>query len=52
MNDLSLGVYSTDSNIRFKTTMLKSSLNDYGGAYILAKGTTIVTERMMKEMKV
>ena len=28
-----------DSNIKFKTTMLRSSLCDYGDAYILVKGT-------------
>ena len=37
------GVYDTNSDIRFKTTMLKSSLFHYSDAYILVKGriTTI-----------
>ena len=39
INDQSRGVYSTGSDIRFKTTMLKSSLCDYGDAYILVIGT-------------
>ena len=40
INDQSVGVYN-DSNIKFKTTMLRlrSSLCDYGDAYILVKGT-------------
>ena len=29
INDQSRGVYNTNSDIRFKTTMLKSSLSDY-----------------------
>ena len=32
INDQSRGVYNTNSDIRFKTTMLKSSLCDYGDA--------------------
>ena len=28
-----------NSNIRFKTSMIKSNLCDYGDSYILAKGT-------------
>ena len=43
INDQSRGVYSTGNDIRFKTTMLKSSLCDYGGAYILVKGTITIT---------
>ena len=31
-------MYNTNSNIRFKTTMLKSNLCDYSDAYILVKG--------------
>ena len=37
-NDQSRGVYNTNSDIGFKTTMLKSSLCDYSDAYILVKG--------------
>ena len=37
MNDQSNGVYNTNKDIRFKTTMLKSSLYDYSDAWILVK---------------
>ena len=36
------GTYITNSQIKFKTTMLKSSLCDYGDVYILFKRTIIV----------
>ena len=42
INDESRGTYSTNSQIKFKTTMLKSSLCYYSDAYILVKGTTTV----------
>ena len=32
------GAYNVNSQIKFKTTMLKSSLCDYSDAYILVKG--------------
>ena len=35
-------MYNVNSQIKFKTTMLKSSLCDYSDAYILVKGTTAV----------
>ena len=41
INDKSRGTYT--SNIKFKTTMLRSNLCDYAGAYILVKGTIAVT---------
>ena len=34
INDDSRETYSTNSQIKFKTTMLKSSLCDHGGAYM------------------
>ena len=37
INDESRGTYNVNSQIKFKTTMLKSSLCDYGDAYILVK---------------
>ena len=43
INDESRGVYSVNSQIKFKTTMLKSSLCDYSDAFILVKGTISVT---------
>ena len=39
INDQSRGAYNLNSQIKFKTTMLKSSLCDYIDAYILVKGT-------------
>ena len=38
INDESRGTYSVNSQIKFKTAMLKSSLCDYSDAYILVKG--------------
>ena len=43
INDESRGVYNTSSDIRFKTTMLRSSLCDYSDAYILVKGRITIT---------
>ena len=42
MNNESRGTYNVSSQIKFKTTMLKSSLCDYSDAYILVKGTITV----------
>ena len=39
INDESRGAYNANSQIKFKTTMLKSSLCDYSDAYILVKET-------------
>ena len=39
INDELRGVYNVNSQIKFKTTMLKSSLCDYSDPYILVKGT-------------
>ena len=36
-------MYNVYSDIRFKTTMLKSSLCDYSDAHILVKGTITIT---------
>ena len=43
INDESRGTYNDDKQIKFKTTMLKSSLSDYSHAYILVKGTITIT---------
>ena len=45
INDESRGTYDVNSQIKFKTTMLKSSLCDYSNSYILAKGKTTITGR-------
>ena len=42
INDDLSGTYSTNSQIRFKTTMLRSSLCDYSVAYIVVKGAITV----------
>ena len=42
INDVSTGTYNVNSQIKFKTTMLKSSLCDYSDAYILFKETITV----------
>ena len=42
INYESRGRYNVNSQIKFKTTMLKSSLCDYSGAYILVKGTITI----------
>ena len=42
INDESRGTY-TSNDIKFKTTMLRSNLCDYAGAYILVKGTITIT---------
>ena len=39
INDESRGACNVNSQIKFNTTMLKSSLCDYSDAYILVKGT-------------
>ena len=42
INDELRGAYNVNSQIKFKTTMLKSSLCGYSDAYILVKGTISV----------
>ena len=43
INDESRGTYNVNSQIKFKTTILKSSLCDYSDAYILVKGKITIT---------
>ena len=43
INDESREAYKVNSHIKFKTTMLKSSLCGYNDAYILVKGTITIT---------
>ena len=42
INDESRGAYNTNSQMKFKTAILKSSLCDYSDAYILVKRTIAV----------
>ena len=59
INDEWRGTYN-GNEIKFKTTMLRSSLCDYADAYILVKGTITINgaeamllqDREMKEKKV
>ena len=42
INDESRGTYNVNNQIKFKATMLKSSLCDYSDVYISVKGTIAV----------
>ena len=44
INDESRGTYNVNSQIKFKTAMLKCSLCDYSDGYILVKGTISVND--------
>ena len=44
INDESRGTYNVNRQIKFKTTILKSSLCDYSDAYILVKGKINITK--------
>ena len=43
INDQSRGIYNTNSNIRIKATVQKSSICNYSDAYILVKGRITIT---------
>ena len=43
INDESRGTYNVGSQIKFKSTMLKSNLCDCSNAYILVKGNITIT---------
>ena len=43
INDNSRGLYNTNSQIKFESSMLKSSLCEYSYAYILGKATIKIT---------
>ena len=43
INDELRGTYNVNIQIKFKITMLKSSLCDHSDAYILVKGTITIT---------
>ena len=44
INDESRGTYKKDDQIRFKTSILRSSLCNYSDAYILVKGTITIAQ--------
>ena len=52
INDESRGTYNVNSQIKLKTTMLKSSLCDYSDAYILVKGKLLITEQLQMIMQI
>ena len=43
INDDAGGTYNTNSQIKFKTSMLRSSLCDYSNAYIIVSRTVTIT---------
>ena len=45
INDNACGRYNTNSQIEFKTSVRKSSLYYYSGAYILVKGTITIAAK-------
>ena len=49
INDESRGMYSLNSQFRFKISILRPSLFDYSDAYILAKGTITVANTAATE---
>ena len=49
INDESWGTYNKDNEIRFKISMLKSSLCDYVDPYILVSGTITAANTVIKK---
>ena len=50
VNDESRGAYNVNSPIKFKATILKSSLCDYSDAYILVRGIITVNNTAAAEL--
>ena len=50
INVESRGTYNVNSQIKFKTTMLKFSLWDYSDAYILVNRTVSVNNRLLQKL--
>ena len=48
INDESRGAYNVNSQIKFKTAMLKSSLCDYSDAYILLRELLLLITLLLK----
>ena len=48
INDESQGMYNVSNQIKFKTSMIRSNLCDYGDAYINVKGTITVQAHQQK----
>ena len=45
VNDISSGSYTVNSQIKFKTSMLRSSLCDYSDVYILVNRTITLEQQ-------
>ena len=52
INDDSLGTHNTNSQVKFKTSMLKSSLCNYSDAYIHVTGTITVLQQPLPRAKI
>ena len=52
VDDQSDKICSTNKQIRFKTSMLRSDLCDYSDAYIVVKGTITVRGRNGRDKKI
>ena len=53
INDASRGTCNTNTQIKFKTTMLNSSLCDYSDAYTLAKGAIkLIIQQLLALMQI
>ena len=48
INDKLRVTYNVNSQIKFKTAILKSSLCDYSDAYIIVKGTITVNKLLLQ----
>ena len=48
INNESRGTYNVNSQIKFKTTMLNSSLCDYSDAFILVKGILLLITQLLQ----
>ena len=51
INDDSREIHNTNSQIKFKTSMSRSSLCDYSDAYIPVSGTITITEQEIMMMR-
>ena len=51
INDDSREIHNTNSQIKFKTSMSRSSLRDYSDAYIPVSGTITITEQEIMMMR-
>ena len=51
INDESRGMYNKENQITIKTSMLRSSLCGYSGAYLLVKGTEAACVKIATETK-